>query len=312
MPPVHPLLETFAMSTELSTDFAVAFEQLTGLAPHAWQVALANGTSIDNRVVHIPTGFGKTRGVASVWAFHRRQNHDCPRRLVWCLPSRVLVEQTVNTLRQLFEKVGQIEGTDSVPVYPLLGGVDTGDWHRYPERPCVLVGTQDMLLSRALNRGYGSGRARWPIEFGLLNQDCLWVIDEVQLQGVGLATSVQLQAFRELWSVESGSRCATWWMSATLAPDWLKTKDFAESVPALCEHAIDLPEEDRQGELWQANKPCSLEVIAGKPEKAKKPWAELILQRHNAQDGSSRMTLVIVNRVVIRRLFCFWADSVNG
>jgi len=33
-----------------------------------------------------------------------------------------------------------------------------------------------MLLSRALNRGYASGRARWPVEFGLLNQDALWVM----------------------------------------------------------------------------------------------------------------------------------------
>ncbi|PQO25816.1 hypothetical protein C5Y96_23710 [Blastopirellula marina] len=280
-----------------STLFASWFNQVTGFSPHDWQIALANEPALQNRLVHIPTGFGKTLGVASVWAFHRREGNDWPRRLIWCLPSRVLVEQTVDSLMQLLEKVSQVENTESVPVYPLLGGVDTGDWYRYPEKPCVLVGTQDMLLSRALNRGYGSGRARWPIEFGLLNRDCLWVMDEVQLQGVGLATSVQLQAFRALWESQIGSQCATWWMSATLTSDWLKTKDFADSVPALCEHAIDLPEADRQGELWKASKPCSVEVIAGKPDKAKKQWAELILQRHRAQDAASRMTLVIVNRV---------------
>ena len=57
--------------------------------------------------------------------------------------------------------------------------------------------TQDMPLSRALNRGYASGRARWPMKYTLVTQDCLWVMDEVQLMDVGLATSVQLQAFRE-------------------------------------------------------------------------------------------------------------------
>ena len=29
------------------------------------------------------------------------------------------------------------------------------------------------------------GGARWPLDFGLLNQDCLWVMDEVQLMDVG-------------------------------------------------------------------------------------------------------------------------------
>ena len=42
-----------------------------------------------------------------------------------------------------------------------------------------------MLLSRALNRGYGMSRYRWPMHFGLLNNDCLWVMDEVQLMGRG-------------------------------------------------------------------------------------------------------------------------------
>ena len=63
------------------------------------------------------------------------------------------------------------------------------------------------------------------MEFGLLNQDALWVMDEVQLMDVGLATSGQLQAFRgEDQSAKKSSRpCFTWWMSATLQPDWLET-----------------------------------------------------------------------------------------
>jgi hypothetical protein len=31
-------------------------------------------------------------------------------------------------------------------------------------------------------------RYRWPLHFGLLNSDCLWIIDEVQLVGSGVAT----------------------------------------------------------------------------------------------------------------------------
>ena len=74
-------------------------------------------------------------------------------------------------------------------IYVAMGGEDIGEWFLYPERPAIIIGTQDMLLSRALNRGYASARARWPVEFGLLSHDALWVMDEVQLMDVGLATS---------------------------------------------------------------------------------------------------------------------------
>ena len=60
-----------------------------------------------------------------------------------------------------------------------MGGEDAGDWDVQPERDAVLVGTQDMLLSRLLNRGYGMSRYRWPMHLGLLGNDCLWVMDEV-------------------------------------------------------------------------------------------------------------------------------------
>jgi len=43
----------------------------------------------------------------------------------------------------------------------------------------ILVGTQDMLLSRALMRGYGISRYLWPLHFALLHNDCLWVFDEL-------------------------------------------------------------------------------------------------------------------------------------
>jgi len=39
-------------------------------------------------------------------------------------------------------------------------------------------------------------RYRWPVQYGLLNSDCLWVMDEVQLMGPGLPTTLQLQALR--------------------------------------------------------------------------------------------------------------------
>jgi hypothetical protein len=32
-----------------------------------------------------------------------------------------------------------------------MGGEDAGEWDTYPEEKAILIGTQDMLLSRALN-----------------------------------------------------------------------------------------------------------------------------------------------------------------
>ena len=57
-----------------------------------------------------------------------------------------------------------------------MGGEDSGEWDIHPEREAILIGTQDMLLSRALNRGYGMSRYRWPMHFGLLNNDALWQV----------------------------------------------------------------------------------------------------------------------------------------
>jgi CRISPR-associated endonuclease/helicase Cas3 len=112
-----------------------------------------------------------------------------------------------------------------------MGGEDTEYWDLDPEKPAILIGTQDMLLSRALNRGYGMSRYRWPMHYALLNNDCLWVLDEIQLMGVGLATSAQLQAFREKFRTFGEAK--TVWMSATLRPDWLGTVDFRDRIPQL-------------------------------------------------------------------------------
>ncbi len=55
----------------------------------------------------------------------------------------------------------------------------------YPEKTQIIIGTQDMLISRALNRGYAMSRFKWPMAFGLLQNGCQWIFDEVQLMGAG-------------------------------------------------------------------------------------------------------------------------------
>jgi len=200
-------------------DFAAWFTGLTGHSTcWPWQKVLGRDGKCRSRVIRISTGLGKTEGVLGAWSFHcvGQANGRWPRRLVWCLPMRGLVEQTEHVARTLAEKMP----ADNRPeVYLVMGGEDVGQWFLYPERPAIIIGTQDMLLSRALNRGYASPRARWPVEFGLLHQDALWVMDEVQLMDVGLATSAQLQAFRDDDGAKHLRPCYTWWMSATLQTD---------------------------------------------------------------------------------------------
>jgi len=237
------------------------FEKLTGKTSHSWQQKLGEPSLCENRLIRIPTGWGKTLGVLAAWTWHRvvQKNNDWPRRLVWCLPMRVLVEQTESEVRSALQQLdilwdGQNTTHDGkVGVHLLMGGANAGRWYLYPECDVVLIGTQDMLLSRALNRGYASPRARWPMEFGLLNHDALWVMDEVQLMDTGLATSGQLQVFRDK-DLEDGKLlrpCFTWWMSATLQRSWLsKSPDTKDLVSKLDENMHSIGSHDRTGPLW--------------------------------------------------------------
>lgn len=186
--------------------FADFFQTATRNQPYGYQCRLACGNSADpgrpdtltggvictSRLIDIPTGLGKTAAVVFAWLWNRIYLGDetWPRRLVYCLPMRTLVEQTAGEIEQWLRRLadGVPEGDvqeqllwlhDHSPVI-LMGGEENDaarrEWDIYPEKPAILVGTQDMLLSRALNRGYGMARARWPMHFALLNNDALWLL----------------------------------------------------------------------------------------------------------------------------------------
>ena len=272
------------------------FITLTGHeSPRAWQAELAGESYCRNRLIRIPTGMGKTEGVLATWSFYRicREADLWPRRLVWCLPMRVLVEQTEQVARQL---VSKMPANQRPEVHVAMGGEDLNEWFLYPEHPAVIIGTQDMLLSRALNRGYASGRARWPVEFGLLNHDALWVMDEVQLMDIGLATSAQLQAFREEDRCKGLRPCHSWWMSATLQPEWLRSVDTVEHHDAWIQDPCVVKSSQRTGGLWEIPKTLIVDSIGPDDDEA---FAGRILEEHTAlPDGDyGRITLVVCNTV---------------
>lgn len=283
---------------------------MDGREPYSWQVQLAEGPWPE--VLIAPTGSGKTAGVTLAWLYHRLiQPDQTPHRLVWCLPMKTLVDQAAGEIHRWLERLTAIgfsrDGRLPQPqeLFVLRGGMYSDDWLDTPERSAVMVGTQDMLLSRALMRGYASRRTLWPMQFALLHRDAQWIFDEVQLMGAGRATSAQLAAFRQMEadSVERVNQSLprpsrSLWVSATLEPDWLKTVDFQTPQQVLrvdpaTEH------ETRLRDLVHA--PKILSRFSAGPESASakhakqyvKELAARIVEAHQV----GRMTLVIVNQV---------------
>lgn len=315
----------------MSGTFVSFFTTATGSSHFHFQRSFAEAAELP-ALVNIPTGLGKTAMAVVGWLWRRfgagdEVRRQTPRRLVYCLPMRVLVEQTRDNAIRWLHNLGRLGGDvtfdpppgagvpatpshgvatyapsagepDRVAVYVLMGGEDEDDWDIYPEREAIIIGTQDMLLSRALNRGYAASRSRWPIQFGLLHTDCLWVFDEIQLMGSGLATTAQLEAFRRLLpradaeAAKAGHGCKSVWMSATLRPEWLKTVDFKGRVDGLA--CLELGEDDRkQGEgekRWNAKKPLTrANATMGDASKL----ANEIRQAHKV----GTRTIVVVNTV---------------
>lgn len=364
------------------------FEQATENAtPLPYQAKLATQSDF-HALLDVPTGLGKTAAVILAWVWRRRFAEESvrrgtPRRLVYCLPMRVLVEQIFAEATKWLDRIGLLAGetrwtevgADQLPTkkarlhrsndgkergyvpapetaevrgeswaavngqrgrYPvavhlLLGGEDHTDWALWPERDAILIGTQDMLLSRALNRGYAAGRARWPLEFGLLNNDCLWVFDEIQIMDTGLATSLQLGAWRQSLLLRPerskfptvtpnhGSKpCHSLWMSATMAKHWLeRAVDWSPQVEKEWGHRLRLTGVERadqnlrSGQLFDVKKQFTPEPVAvlekprtkdNRADKADAERKQSAYLKHFARHvGLNRaqlgLTLIIVNTV---------------
>ena len=96
------------------------FQRLTGYPRHEWQARLAVDDICRDRLIRIPTGFGKTAGVAIAWLWNRvhQKNDSWPRRLVLCLPMRTLVEQTERAVSEWLLRAG---GNPKEQIHVLLG-----------------------------------------------------------------------------------------------------------------------------------------------------------------------------------------------
>ena len=277
----------------MSMPFEAFFEKATGRTPHPFQTRLATSECLPS-VWKLPTGSGKTATAVLTWLWRLvhgspKQKDQMGRRFVYCLPMRVLVEQSHQAVSLWLKNLG-LEA--EVGLQFLMGGEAPGDWTLYPERKTILIGTQDMLVSRALNRGYGASPAKWPLEFGLLNNDCFWIMDEVQLMGPSLDTSAQLAGFRPKWSQSPNK---TVWMSATIEPQWVQTVDHPDKPEVFSLNLSDSPKDSVLGKVVFAEKTLTK---ASASADANPLAAEIItLQRQNATENPGTLTLVVINTV---------------
>lgn len=137
----------------------------------------------------IPTGLGKT-AVMAIWLVAQACGGSLPRRLVYVVDRRAVVDQATEVAIQLRafvdrnpdikQRLGLIGR--SLPISTLRGRyVDNKEWLEDPASPAIIVGTVDMTGSRLLFEGYGVSRKMRPFHAGLLGADALLVLDESHL-----------------------------------------------------------------------------------------------------------------------------------
>ena len=192
------------MPQDISFDHA--FHALTGHDPFPWQKRLYKEFCSGHipQACDIPTGLGKT-AVIVIWLIAlttRGKATPMPRRLVYVVNRRTIVDQSTDVVTQIQEKLkhpgadaglkkmlrrlkDMAAGTTNgelLAVSTLRGELaDKGEWREDPTRPAIIIGTVDMIGSKLLFSGYGDSRYRRPLHAGLLGCDTLFVHDEAHL-----------------------------------------------------------------------------------------------------------------------------------
>ncbi len=169
------------------------------------------------RLVDLETGAGKTELVviwllALAWSGTQgRSGSAVPRRLVWVVNRRVLVQQVfglAGELRRKLTNTGLSELDDVRTGLRVLEGADghlfqlvelrgqivaDRDWAIRPTTPQLIIGTVDQIGSRVLFQGYGLGKWGRPQQAGMLGVDAWVAIDEAHLVPAFVLTLRQLR-----------------------------------------------------------------------------------------------------------------------
>jgi CRISPR-associated endonuclease/helicase Cas3 len=192
--------------------FEEQFAALAGPRPFRWQRRLFERLMEGSvpAALDLATGLGKT-SVMTIWLIARAHGAKLPRRLVYVVDRRAVVDQATEEAEKLrnalegnaahlaefhdeiartramqvlaeLKKQIDLPGERELPISTLRGAhVDNREWLDDPAMPAIIVGTIDMIGSRLLFEGYGVSRKMRPYQAGLLGADTLVVLDEAHL-----------------------------------------------------------------------------------------------------------------------------------
>lgn len=296
------------------------FPKLSGFAPYPWQeqlfLQIVNGSWPAS--VPAPTGSGKT-AVMYVWALayawsriHPESKLSVPRRLVWVVNNRVVVDQSTDEAKRLSESLLQLPQDDPVRAElqnlvfsPLRGQrAENREWRHDPTRPAIIVGTVDLIGSNLLFRGYRERRYWRPAAAALLAVDALIVNDEAHLtpafrqllskiETIGPASQIPAKTFRVLFltATERGPS-ATRLFSHDFHTDAAKNSHFGQIFNAeKALRIIDIDERKIDAEMFQAaiaepHAPRTI-IFVERPERALQ-----LAQKIEKEVGSHRVELL--------------------
>lgn len=205
--------------TDYSSFFQEHYRAVRGQHPMQWMVRSFEDVIAGRqpRLVDLPTGAGKTELVV-VWLLalawcgaNKRHGTPVPRRLVWVVNRRVLVQQVFTIAAQLRCELAdgtrsELDGmraglsavcgtgSDSFQVVEMRGQiVPDREWTIRPASPQLIIGTVDQIGSRLLFQGYGLGKWGRPQQAGLLGVDAWVAVDEAHLVPAFVLTLRQLR-----------------------------------------------------------------------------------------------------------------------
>ena len=182
--------------TNDTQEFVKCFHALTDNPPFPWQCKLYEKFTAGDipSTCSLPTGLGKT-SVIAIWLIARAKRPEkMPRRLVYVVNRRTVVDQTTDEVEKLRENLAKPELKEfrdqlglsekrSLAISTLRGQfADNREWSVDPSRPAVICGTVDMIGSRLLFSGYGVGYKGKPLHAGFLGCDALVIHDEAHLE----------------------------------------------------------------------------------------------------------------------------------
>jgi CRISPR-associated endonuclease/helicase Cas3 len=197
-------------------DFDQFFFELWGVKPYRWQSNIVEWIDRNRRfpdVVPVATGGGKTSMLdvaLFVLALDLQRSGEqrwAPRRIALVVDRRVVVDQNGFRGTQIAAKLeaayAQQHGSVLFDVASTLASLTTQSpgergpivnatvlrggivrdetWAQRPDVPALLSSTVDQVGSRLLFRGYGLSKGARPIHGGLLGNDTVILLDEVQL-----------------------------------------------------------------------------------------------------------------------------------